>query len=197
MQGEAGSSPLRAGEVAPSLWLLNQMESGRLATTHGPHGAAQSHTLSTRVSCLLLEAMGTEGPGHRVECCYPSTSAEASETSTETCSTGKGVIRKEDEDSRKAVIMSPCVCTEHSGTGTLSGQDAPDLFCPRGRRENLGWRTQSRNWEDQKLTAGGLPTPPFSREAHAQPALPTRPAAQQPSACQPPTRADGQGVPDG
>lgn len=63
MQGEAGSSPLRAGEVAPSLWLLNQMESGRPATTHGPHGAAQSRTLSTRVSCLLLEAMGREGPG--------------------------------------------------------------------------------------------------------------------------------------
>ena len=89
MQGEAGSSRLRAGEVAPSLWLLNQMESGRPATTYGPHGAAQSRTLSIRVSRLLLEAMGTEGSGHRAECRYPSTSTEASETSTETCSTGR------------------------------------------------------------------------------------------------------------
>lgn len=67
MQGEAGSSLLRAGKVAPLLWLLNQLEPGRPATTHGPHGAAQSRTLSARVSRLLLEAMGTEGPGHRAE----------------------------------------------------------------------------------------------------------------------------------
>lgn len=68
MQGEAGSSPLRAGEVAPLLWLLNQLEPGRPATTHGPHGAAQSRTLSARVSHLqrcLRQALTSEHWGGR------------------------------------------------------------------------------------------------------------------------------------